>query len=254
MKGILFKPEMIRAIIEKEKTVTRRVIKPQPKYLVGEKYSQWFWCRKDVSEIEAMQLQLSHAIWWDGVRTPRVMTAFARYRVGEPVYIKEVHYRYGEWRKNGLTKSGRQKWLFHPMPEMLTISIIKGIESLRYFDNPPDEVKPNSYRKEGWYKRSPLFMPEWAARHFITVTDVRAERLQEITEEDCLAEGITVMLGAWQSKKWNADTRRLELTGERHPYTGLYHFEVIWNTINKDYLWESNPWVFRYEFEYKEGK
>ena len=232
MKGIIFRPNLIKAIAEDDREwMTRRVIKQLD--------PEFEWEVIDVGEPIIM--------FKDGIGGCIFLSS--RYQVGETVYIKEAHYRYGEWRKNGLTKTGRQKWLFHPMPEMLTISTIKGIESLRYFDNPPDEVKPNSYRKEGWYKRSPLFMPEWAARYFEKITDIRAERLQEITEEDVLAEGITVMRGTWQSKKWNEKTRKLELTGERYPYTGHYHFEVIWDSINPKYLWGSNPWVFVYSFK-----
>ena len=212
MKGILFKPEMIKAVIEGRKTQTRRVIRQlSPEYE---------WEMIDTGEPIRM--------FKDGVGGCIFLKP--RYQVGETVYIKEAHYRYGEWRKNGLTKTGRQKWLFHPMPEMLEISRIKGVESLRYFDNPPDEVKPNSYRKEGWYKRSLLFMPEWTARYFITITDVRAERLQEITLEGIRAEGI--------GQEW-LDARGL--------------FKELWNSINKDYPWESNPWCFVYTFERSEG-
>jgi len=158
MKGILFTPEMIQAIVEGRKTQTRRVIKPQPKYLEGNPYSQWFWCKQDISEIEALQKGINHAVWWDGVKNPNVMTAFARYQVGEVVYIKEA---------------------WGPAEGLKVLYKASETELSHY-----EEILIG-----GW--RSPMFMPANNARYFITITDVRAERLQEITEEDAIAEGIT---------------------------------------------------------------
>ena len=158
------------------------------------------------------------------------------------------------------------------MPEMLTISTIKGIESLRYFDNPPDEVKPNSYRKEGWYKRSPLFMPEWAARYFEKITDIRAERLQEITWEDVLAEGIaqyTFARGCCSDNPPDPRWKFIELwdsinakpkpvyckdaNGKKH----ISHYESYpWDEGDKietyrgkPHYIHGNPWVFVYSFK-----
>jgi len=235
MKGILFKPWKIKAIAESSpdrELQTRRVIKPQPDMGLPEfdGYSHITVGKFHPTKIDK-----------DGEEYPgdEIFGAYtddgewgwkARYQVGETVYVKEVHYRYGKWVKNGLTKTRKQRWEFKPLPE-LRISSIKGVQSFRYYDNPPDGVKPNSYRKEGWYKRSPLFMPEWAARYFITITDVRAERLQEISRDNILAEGIYPF-----------------------PYHNKTEFKNLWNSINKDYPWESNPWAFAYSFKRVEAE
>ncbi len=47
-------------------------------------------------------------------------------------------------------------------------------------------LEPQQADKHVW--KSPLFMPAWAARRFIRILSVRPERLQEITEEDCVGE------------------------------------------------------------------
>ena len=82
--------------------------------------------------------------------------------------------------------------------------------------------------------RSPLFMPEWAARTFIQITGVRAERLQDITEEEAIAEGMTGLL-------YQKATGAL-LTCARDV------FQWYWDSINPNQKWASNPWVFRYSF------
>lgn len=189
MKGILFKSESIKAIIEGRKTQTRRVIKPQP--IIAPTYK----------ELSLKDLE------YDGFKP--------RYQVGEIVYVKEAHYRYGHWIKNGFIKAGRQKWLFKA-----------DTKEVRYLENRPPMVYANAIKdKTGWFKRSPLFMPQSAARYFTKFTGVRAERLQEINEEDAEAEGLDLLQGGI-----------------------LCEFRLLWDSINPKYPWESNPWVWVYTF------
>ena len=92
-------------------------------------------------------------------------------------------------------------------------------------------------------------MPEWAARYFIKITDVRAERLQEIISEDggYKKEGmpplgiIPVNSAMLMTGTDNLDDLAVVLS--------IAQFGEYWDSINKDYPWESNPWVFRYQFE-----
>jgi hypothetical protein len=208
MKGIFFKSEFIPAIVEGRKTVTRRVIKPQPDIVVDGKAQLW-----------ASSIGRSAEIYF-------IRDIKPRYQVGEAVYIKEAHYRYGHWNKNGFTKTGRQKWLFKA-----------DTTEVRYLENRPDVVYANACKdKTGWFKRSPLFMPQSAARHFIKFKAVRAERLQEITEEDALDEGIN-------------EIGYLTFPDGHKGLCFRAGFVKLWDSINKE-KWESNPFVFRYEFEY----
>lgn len=87
--------------------------------------------------------------------------------------------------------------------------------------------------------RSPLFMPAWAARYFIKITDVRPERLQEITPKDCLAEGIEpnfVEPSIEGRNFWDTEM--------------LGYFERLWDSINPKYPWASNCWVWVYSFKF----
>lgn len=76
-----------------------------------------------------------------------------------------------------------------------------------------------------------IHMRKEHARIFLKVTNVRVERLQDITRRDVLSEGI-----------------REHAVNQFHPHTCL--FETLWNSTAKDgYKWEDNPYVFVYEFE-----
>lgn len=78
---------------------------------------------------------------------------------------------------------------------------------------------------------SPLYLPRWASRVLLEVISVRVERLQDLTEEDARAEGVT----------------RDGLVTNGQPYRTA--FARLWDEINgKKACWSSNPHVWRVEF------
>jgi hypothetical protein len=88
-------------------------------------------------------------------------------------------------------------------------------------------------------------MPRWASRLTIRITDVRVQRVQEITEEDAIAEGITGphMVG-YRAFRVPEDSKPRYSRAEAA-------FEVLWDSINakRGYSWEGNPWVWAISFE-----
>lgn len=248
--GIIISVGLIPATLEDRKTQTRRlsrlnVINKEP---IGWNL-EWFnprtgyasFCRGDIV---------------DGVIEITDQSILCPYgQVGDRLYVKETHYRYGRWIKNGFTKTGKQKWTFKGAPELITLSTIRGKESLRYINNPPDNVKPNSYRKEAWYKRASIFMPRWASRITLEITGVRVERLQEITDEDAVAEG--VRLAYWQRPQvdfLNAYLGKEAVRVDDYSkplLSAKEEFHNLWDSLNakRGYSWETNPWVWVIEFK-----
>jgi hypothetical protein len=81
--------------------------------------------------------------------------------------------------------------------------------------------------------RSPLFMPRWASRITLEVTSVRVERLQDITEDDALAEGIQ------QTHAVNAGDGM-----------AVQNYAMLWDRLNhKRARWASNPWLWCLTFK-----
>lgn len=91
--------------------------------------------------------------------------------------------------------------------------------------------------------RPSIFMPREACRLFLRVTDVRAERLQEITEDDARAEGCITFCEKIGDGKFN-DVLEFDLTATDA-------FKELWDNLNakRGYGWETNPWVWVYTFE-----
>lgn len=89
--------------------------------------------------------------------------------------------------------------------------------------------------------RPSIFMPREAARIFLKVTNVRVERLHEITEDDARAEGVKPIRSALGQIYVQDD----------HSIGYRLAFEELWNEINakRGYGWDTNPWVWVIEFE-----
>jgi hypothetical protein len=85
-------------------------------------------------------------------------------------------------------------------------------------------------------------MPRWASRLMLEITEVRAQRLQGISEEDAVAEGCPGTNVVWKhSVIIGPYTDDGELPSEE------YH--RLWDSINgKTHPWESNPWVWAITF------
>lgn len=112
-----------------------------------------------------------------------------------------------------------------------------------------------------------IFMPRWASRITLEITGVRVERLQGISMEDAIAEGVCM---AEPESTFHFNGRIIK-SGPHYKFYGkelerlkqqtsnpVWSYETLWDAINgKKFPWKSNPWVWVVEFkvvEPKEGK
>lgn len=108
------------------------------------------------------------------------------------------------------------------------------------------ELKQELLNSKGYTNK--MFVRADKMLHRIRITDIRAERLQEISDEDCIAEGIKknpeVLRGMWEFSYIKDVTLKFEMsTTPRGAYAKLI------DHISGKGTWESNPYVFVYEFE-----
>lgn len=91
--------------------------------------------------------------------------------------------------------------------------------------------------------RPSIHMPRWASRLTLKVTDVRVQRLQEISEEDAKAEGVTFD-GTW----WSGGNHRIKGTPKCLPNPRDAYAD-LWTSINGPDSWDANPWCWCISFK-----
>lgn len=98
--------------------------------------------------------------------------------------------------------------------------------------------------------RPSIHMPRWASRLTLTVTDVRVQRLQEISEADAMAEGGVGENGEEPCGEGYRDAFWVN-HGQAHGKsfsTARDSFRDLWNSLHGPEAWDANPWVAAYTF------
>lgn len=107
---------------------------------------------------------------------------------------------------------------------------------------------------EGWTWKPSIFMPKEACRIFLKVTNIRVERLHDISEKDAIAEGIENFMPDPDQvpvyRRYTATNAELKKDHWAHVADDAQHsFFTLWESINGKESLEQNPWVWVYEFE-----
>jgi hypothetical protein len=193
MKPIIFSTDMVRAILDGRKTQTRRVIKPQP---------------TDCGLVWRTACGGDFAAWEDdGVTLDEGCQRKCPYgQPGDLLWVRET------WAKNEV----------YP---------IRDREAGDYIYK-ADLAKDGRTKYAATWKPS-IHMPKWAARLFLEITDIRVERVQDISEEDAEKEGAEEMF-----------VNPLNLGDKRKSF--IFGFTCLWDSINakRGYSWDNNPWVW----------
>lgn len=208
-KPILFNTEMAKAILEERKTVTRRVAFP-------------------ADDFRKFHTSLYPDGWWFRGRVFRNRSdaehyllhteKMCRYEKGDILYVRETWWQ---------DTNGKYRYLAD-------------------YDN-PDLVRKQL--ASGYKAKPSIHMPKEAARLFLRVTEVRIEKLQDITEKQAVSEGLEPVLCSNCDGYGCSDCVG---SGCREP--ALVGFCDVWNSTIKPadrpvYGWDANPWVWVISFE-----
>jgi hypothetical protein len=208
-RPILFSAAMIRALLDGRKTQTRRVVKPGP--------DGWF-----------PIYQGGRRVGWSSPNATLSDDATsARYVPGDRLWVKETI---------------RPQLLRH----ILTGEELPDHWAAAYDADGEDVFNGDGFNCVPWWshggKLSPIYMPRWASRITLTVTDVRVQRLQEISEADAVAEGV---VPTWPDG-----------IPIRHDGSGSVCVEAyrnLWNSLHGPAAWDANPWVYALTFTVHHG-
>lgn len=234
-RPMTFSAPMVRALLAGTKTVTRRVMKPQPPdppptschpnhqashpapYLDA-------YCSERKTKANPRGMSRDWC-WWqvdDRQCLPMFRCPIA---AGDTIWVREA------WRTmDGLDRLS---------PKQIAAQCLEAGYRTPW--------APMQYEADGekdrWYRgdfgtsagryRHARFMPRWASRISLRVVSVRAERVQEITEAESIAEGVKPIL--------------VPPDGGGSPHVEA--FRELWDNLHGQGAWERNDWVWRIELE-----
>lgn len=215
-RPIPFSAPMVRAILAGTKTQTRRAVKPAPQMVTDRSIRPW---EGDQAALLQLLLQSKRGcpygepgdqLWVrEAFRFTDVFDADSPCRVGERCV--NAGYR-KPWAPLHFEADGqRANWQHTGTPP---------------HDGPPQPGK----------LRPSMFMPRWASRILLEIISVKVERLQEISDEDSLAEGI------------------YPTSAGLYPGSPRAAYQKLWEQINGPGSWAANPWVWVIEFKHEVGK
>ena len=226
-RPIIFSGPMIRALLDGRKTQTRRVLKPwrgmQAEWLTMKLLHSAPTCYvAEVGGRLGVQMQHPHAgttqHYGDVDEMSPLTWVRLPYQIGDRLWVREAHY---------LTDDGENEYAVFAAEKQDVEEHLANMQTTM-------ASHPNIDWSKHLRLRPPIHMPRWASRLTLTVTDVRVQRLQDISAEDCAAEGIKISDGA--------------LLRDGYMLANRKDFRHLWNSLHGPDAWDRNDWVAAYTF------
>ena len=202
-RPIIFSAPMVRAMLDGRKTQTRRVLP-----LAHPKFSH-----QNVLDPD-MLVDKQYVWFWDGVHDCVGASWPLPYTPGDRLWVRENCATWGDHE-----------------------AIYRADDAVEY----GLAVSDGKFGAK-WKARPSIHMPRWASRLTLTVTDVRVQRLQDISAADAMAEGCDAVL-ALTIKRPNG----------AHPGNPRECCCDLWNSLHGPGAWDANPWVVAVTFTVQRG-
>jgi len=228
-RPILFSAPMVRAILDGKKTQTRRVVKGLPAVsLAGDVAPVTDGKRWAISR---SRLDHRGGAAWPADPKPGLLCPYGK--PGDRLWVKETH---------AFIEGGEYDPLNGDYHDIYSVGgPVKPHEyALAYR---ADDAWQDTCNSEGITWRPSIFMPRWASRITLEVTGVRVERLQDISGEDAVSEGISIPRCTCEvcvrsSTMCTADASAAAM-----------EYRTLWESIHGPGAWDANPWVWVVSFK-----
>ena len=221
-KGILFVEGMVSAILNGNKTQTRRICNLKPIEGSFKNYSE-----------DALDAAIRQG---------------CEYKVGQELYVRET-WQYYDWTKQGLPfiryKAHNFNQLIEDIPEGWQQRVMKVWADL----SDPDNYNIDCCARDRRWRPS-IHMPRWASRIRLKVEDIKLEKLNSISIDDAIAEGVTEIMSmklshGMESRRHAGWLNYKDKTMLRCP---VQSFKTLWESIYGEGSFEK-PWVFAITFK-----
>jgi len=206
-KPILYSAPMVRAEREDRKTQTRRMLKQLKRFGAVTEFGRsdtpgydWHFRDKEMR--------------WNDLRHEQLLKVLP-FAVGDRLWVRETLRRKGH------------EWTYEADGSLVRLQA----------GDPRIAEMIDWARHKAGDACVAIHMPRWASRLTNIVTDVRVQRLQEISEEDALAEGVTKIGSRWEVDGIVAT-----------PLSAADAYRSLWNYINGAGSWDANPWIVALTF------
>lgn len=225
-RPILFSGPMVRAILDGRKTQTRRVVKPQPPIRMTAPTGYEF-----------------------SVAGHDYMCPYGK--TGDRLWLRET-WKYDNWTEDGepfVRYKSDNTVLLKDFPD----EWVDKVEDIWANLSERSNIKIDGVARDRRWRPS-IHMPRWASRINLEITGVRVERLNDISRDDAVAEGVDwKSCPKYQSMENFQAQRMAEKMGKYGvlsltiDYVGGY--QKIWESINGPGSWDANPWAWVVEFK-----
>lgn len=222
-RPIIFSAPMVKALLARRKTQTRRIVKDAPEFFgSGRPEDRW-------SDLGSWGWRDEHLSVWRSLRDGYLPVGL-QFASGDRLWVREA------WRTWAHDDEKRPAAIEPGFPRVVRYEADEALSSPVHPRFVPGRL------------RASIHMPRWASRLTLHVTEVRVQRLHEISREDAIAEGLALA--------WNAPEEFWRWPPPHH--AGLWlspiaAYRALWNHIHGADAWDANPWVAAITFTLPEG-
>ena len=212
-RPIIFSAPMVRALLAERKTQTRRVLKPHPEYIESSGRWKWSLPPKTRRNVTGGSVVTGSREFWE-----YAPNGSFPYAVGDLLWVRENCATWGDHE-----------------------AIYRADDAVEY----GLAVSDGKFGAK-WKARPSIHMPRWASRLTLTVTDVRVQRLQDISELDAKAEGL-------ETEPSPLGISTYYCFGDIAYSHAKPAYRDLWNSLHGPGAWDANPWVVALTFTVQRG-
>lgn len=232
-RPIIFSGPMVRALLDGRKSQTRRVLKPQPRWDNGaigieDRRGRWIYAANTERGF-AEDLHRSH------FKMP--------YALGDWLWVREA------WACVGRTTFDGGDYVGPGSLIVFRADFDAGGRDRRAWMRGQSRHQDGTAYQEPRRWRPAIHMPRWASRLTIDLTQVRVERLQDVSNTDAIAEGIRADMPEAVGNRGMPHSSPITFN-EGRDYTAVAAYRRLWDSLNakRGYGWDTNPWVVALTF------